>query len=98
MTRFVVEVLPDAEREFRGAFVWYLRPQSDSRAFRTQVLESIDDLADRADMGPADDDGFHFHVLDRFSYTVWYDVNGQVATVMAIAHQHRRPNCWKTRG
>ena len=59
MTRFTVEVLSDAEREFR--------------------------------------DAFHFHVLNRFPYTVWYDLNGPVATVVAIAHQHRRPNYWTTR-
>jgi len=49
-------------------------------------------------MWPIDDDGFHFHVLDKFPYTVWYDVGDQVATVIAIAHQHRRPNYGKTRG
>ena len=85
MTRFAVELLPEAEQEFRDAF-------------RSEVLDSIDGLADRADMWPANDDGIHFHVLDRFPYTVWYDLSGQLATVVAIAHQHRRPSYWKARG
>ena len=61
------------------------------------MFESLDGLADHADMWSANDDGIHFHVLDRFPYTVWYDLNGQLATMIAIAHQHRRPNYWKSR-
>ena len=48
-------------------------------------------------MWPVDDDGIHFHVLDRFPYTVRYDLSDQLAIVLAIAHQHKRPNYWKTR-
>lgn len=99
MTRFTVEVLPDAEREFREAFIWYFeRSPIAADAFRSQVLEAIDGLTDQAGMWPANDDGIHFHVLDGFPYTVWYDLHGQQATVIAIAHQHRRPNYWKARG
>ena len=99
MTRFIVEALPEAEREFREAFLWYFeRSPIAADAFRSQVLEAIDGLAERADMWPADDDGFHFQVLERFPYTVWYDLKERLATVIAIAHQHKRPNYWKTRG
>jgi plasmid stabilization system protein ParE len=98
VTRFTVEVLTEAEREFREAFLWYFeRSPIAADAFRSQVLEAIDRLAERADIWPANDDGFHFYVLDRFPYTIWYEVNKQLATVIAIAHQHRRPNYWKTR-
>ena len=98
MTRFTVEVLPEAEREFREAFLWYYeRSPIAADAFRVQVLDAIDGLAERADMWPVDDDGIHFHVLDRFPYTVRYDLSDQLAIVLAIAHQHKRPNYWKTR-
>jgi plasmid stabilization system protein ParE len=99
VTLFSVEVLPEAEREFQEAFLWYFdRSPIAADAFRSEVFESIDSLRDRADMWPANEDGIHFHVLDRFPYTVWYDLNGQLASVIAIAHQHRRPNYWKKRG
>jgi plasmid stabilization system protein ParE len=98
VTRFAVEVLPAAEREFCEAFLWYFeRSPIAADAFRSQVLEAIDGLAERADMWPATEDGFHFHVLDKFPYTVWYDLNRQIATVVAVAHQHRRPNYWQKR-
>jgi plasmid stabilization system protein ParE len=99
VTRFSVEVLPEAEREFREAFLWYFeRSPLAADAFLTQVFDVIDSLADRADMWPVNEDGIHFHVLARFPYTVWYDLHGKVATVMAVAHQHRRPNYWQSRG
>jgi hypothetical protein len=49
-------------------------------------------------MWPQDDDGFRFHVLSRFPYTVWYDLDLDVVTVLAVAHQHRRPGYRKLRG
>jgi plasmid stabilization system protein ParE len=77
VTRFTVEVLPEAEREFREAFLWYFeRSPIAAYAFRVQVLDAVDDLAERADMWPADEDGIRFHVLDRFPNTVRYDLNG----------------------
>lgn len=99
MTRFTVEILPDAERDFREAFLWYFeRSPLAADAFRAHVLDAIDHLAMQADMWPANEAGFHFRVLDRFPYILWYEVNGSVATVMAVAHQHRRPNYWTARG
>lgn len=78
--------------------MWYLeRSPIAADAFRSHVLAAIDELAESADMWPADADGVRFHVLDRFPYTVWYDLTGDVATVLAIAHQHRHPRYWKTR-
>jgi plasmid stabilization system protein ParE len=98
VSRYSVEILPEAEQEFRGAFFWYFkRSPIAANAFRSEVLAAIDDLENEADIWPADLDGFHFRVLDRFPYTIWYDLHGQLVTVLAVAHQHRRPGYWKTR-
>ena len=99
MSRFTVEILPVAEEEFREAFAWYFeRSPIAADAFRAFIFDVIDGLADHADMWPADQDGIHFVVLTRFPYTVWYDLEGKAATVLAVAHQHRRPGYWKSRG
>ena len=98
MTRFVVQILPEAEQEIREAFLWYFeRSPIAADAFRSLVFEAIDGLADRADMWPVDEDGIHFFVLSRFPYTLRYDLVGTTASVLAVAHQHRRPNYWKKR-
>lgn len=96
MSRFSVQILPEAEHELREAFLWYFeRSPIAADAFRSVVFEAIDALTDQADMWPVDDDGIHFHVLSRFPYTVWYDIVETTATILAVAHQHRRPNYWK---
>ncbi len=49
-------------------------------------------------MWPTSADGFRYLVLARFPYTVWYDLNADLVTILAIAHQHRQPGYWKARG
>ena len=100
MTRFSVEILPEAEAEFREAFLWYFeRSPIFADAFRTEVLEKIDDLQTDADMWPKDEDGIHFRVLSsRIKYTVHYDLVDSLVTVLAIAPQRRQPGYWLGRG
>jgi plasmid stabilization system protein ParE len=46
VTRFRVEILPEAEAEIREAFLWYFeRSPIAAEAFRTETLEAIDRLA-----------------------------------------------------
>ena len=60
MSRFTVQVLPEAEEEFRAAYLWYFeRSPIAADAFRTLVLEAIDGLAEHPDMCPADAEGIH---------------------------------------
>ena len=62
-----VQVLPEAEEEFREAYLWYFeRSPIAADAFRTLVLEAIDGLAEHLDMWRADADGIHLCVLTRF--------------------------------
>ena len=99
MSSFIVQVLPEAEQEFREAFLWYFeRSAIAADAFRSLVFEATDSLTVRADMWPADEDGINFCMLTRFPYTIWYDVAGTRASVLAVAHRYRCPNYWKTRG
>ena len=57
MSRFAIDVLPQAEAEIREAFLWYAeRSALAADAFRTEVLDTIDRLADSADMWPADEE------------------------------------------
>ena len=99
MSRFAVEVLPEAEEELREAFLWYFeRSPIAADAFRSLVISAIDGLADNADVWPSNEDGFRYHVLSRFPYTVWYELHDATVTILAVAHQHRRPRYWKARG
>ena len=95
MSRFRVQILPQAEAEFREAFVWYFeRSPLAADAFRTELLDKIDCLADDADSWPKDAGGIHFRMLSRFPYTVHHELADGVATVLAVAHQRRAPGYW----
>jgi plasmid stabilization system protein ParE len=98
VTRFEVEILPEAEAEIREAFLWYFeRSPIAADAFRTETLEAIDQLSPGALMWPEDEDAFRRHILRHFPYTVFYEIRGNTVTVLAVAHQRRRPGYWRER-
>jgi plasmid stabilization system protein ParE len=98
VTRFAVEILPEAEAEIREAFLWYFeRSPIAAEAFRTETVEAIDRLGTDALMWPEDDDAIRRHILRHFPYTVLYQIQGSTVTVLAVAHQRRRPGYWRTR-
>ena len=98
MIRFEVEILPEAEAEIREAFVWYFeRSPIAADAFRTETLEAIDQLSSDALVWPEDEDAIRRHILRHFPYTVFYEIRGTTVTVLAVAHQRRRPGYWRER-
>jgi plasmid stabilization system protein ParE len=98
VTRFAVAVLPDAEAEIREAFLWYFeRSPLAADAYRSDVFQAIDGLEDTAANWPHDEDGVHRYHLKHFPYTVMYEVAGSAVTVLAVAHQRRRPGYWLQR-
>jgi plasmid stabilization system protein ParE len=98
VSRYVVEILPAAETEVRDAFLWYVeRSPVAADAFRAEVFDAIDGLEDRADMWPENEDRVRRYVLKHFPSTVFYELIGSVATVLAVGHQRRRPGYWRER-
>ena len=98
MSRFTVGILPDAEAEIRAAFLWYFeRSPLAADAFRAEVFEAIDGLAETASDWPRDEDGTQRYHLRHFPYTVMYEVAGMEVTVLAVGHQRRRPGYWQHR-
>lgn len=98
MSRFTVDILPPAEAEIREAFLWYFeRSAIAADAFRTEVFAAIDGLSESAETWPVDDDGVRHYVLRHFPYTVHFGILSGQATVLAVAHQRRRPRYWKNR-
>jgi len=98
VTRFEVEILPEAEAEIGGAFLWYLeRSPIAADAFRTAILEAIDQLDNDALMWPEDEDAIRRHILRHFPYTVFYEIRGNTVTVLAVAHQRRKAGYWRER-
>jgi len=98
VTRFTIVVLPDAEADIRAAFLWYFeRSPLAAEAFRTEVFESIDSLAETGSDWPKDEDGTHRYHLKHFPYTVMYEIAAAEVTVLAVGHQRREPGYWRQR-
>ncbi len=98
MTRFAIEILPEAEAEIREAFLWYFeRSPIAADAFRSETLDAIDRLGADALTWPEDEDAIRHCVLRHFPYTVFYEIQGDLLTVLAVAHQRRNPGYWRTR-
>jgi plasmid stabilization system protein ParE len=96
VTRFTITVLPDAEADMREGFLWYFeRSPLAADAFGTEVSHAIDGLEQTAGDWPKDEDGVHFYHLKHFPYAVRYDIVGNEVTVLAIAHQRRKPGYWQ---
>jgi plasmid stabilization system protein ParE len=95
---FQVSLLPASEEEIEEAFHWYFaRSPFAADAFRTEVIAAIDSLAEDPLMWPADDEEVRYYILHRFPYTIHYEVIGSDVTVLAVAHQRRRPGYWQDR-
>lgn len=98
MTRFEVEILPEAEAEIRETFLWYFeRSPIAADAFRTEALHAIDRLEANALMWPKDEEAIRRHILRHLPYTILYEIQGNIVTVLAVAHQRRMPGYWRKR-
>jgi plasmid stabilization system protein ParE len=95
---FEVSLLPQGEEEIEEVFRWYLaRSPFAGDAYRTEVVAAIDGLAEDPLMWPADGEGVRYYILERFPYTIHYEVTGSVVPVLAVAHQRRLPGYWQDR-
>lgn len=98
MTGYVVELASAAESDIGDAFVWYReRNVLIADAFRAEVFDTIERIADSPLGKAADEEGNRRRVLHRFPYTVIYDVLGSTVTILAVAHHRRRPGYWRPR-
>jgi plasmid stabilization system protein ParE len=98
VTQFCVEILPETEAEIRASFLWYFeRSPIAADAFRIAALQAIDQLAVDPLIWPGDENGIRRHSLRHFPYTIFYEIQGTIVTVLAVAHQRRKPGYWRER-
>jgi plasmid stabilization system protein ParE len=94
---YLVEIAPSAEGDIGDAFLWYReRNLLIAEAFRTEVFDAIDRIADAPLAKSADEEGNRKRVLHRFPYSVFYEVLGSTVTILAVAHHRRNPGYWRS--
>ena len=98
MSQFDVFILPDSEAEIEAAFLWYRERNPEAAAARrAEAFDGIDALGNDAMQWKMDEYGTRRCLLLHFPYTVFYEIDGKNALVLAVAHRRREPGYWRQR-
>lgn len=87
-----------AKDELNDACDWYERQQSGLGArFRSDVREASLLIAKSPLLFPVELEDVRRYVMTRFSYTLRYTLRSEEVWILAVSHQHRRPDYWGER-
>jgi plasmid stabilization system protein ParE len=93
-----VEFHPAALREVDAAQAWYKeRSLFAASAFLRGLSAAVQRVRSAPDRYPVAEAGTRRVLLEGFPFTVYYRVHQNTATVVAVAHQKRRPGYWRSR-
>lgn len=94
-----VSTHPLAADELVDGASFYAREASIALAqdFISEFERSVDLLRANPKLGPVFHGGFRRLPLRRFPYSLVYFVAGEEIRIIAVAHQRRRPGCWRSR-
>ena len=87
-----------ANDELNEACEWFERQQSGlGLRFRRDVREAALLIAKAPLLFPVELEDVRRYVMNRFSYTLRYVLRNNEVWVVAVSHQHRRPDYWVER-
>ena len=87
-----------ANDELNEACDWFERQQSGlGLRFRRDVREAALLIAKAPLLFPVELEDVRRYVMNRFSYTLRYVLRNNEVWVVAVSHQHRRPDYWVDR-
>src|SRR3954468_1437280 len=96
-----IRYLDAAGSELDAAVVWYRdhRTAGVAELFLTEISDAILQIAELPDAWPVSrfDSRVRVRYLRRLRYGLFYIVDSQAVTVVAIAHTSRRPGYWLDR-
>ncbi|MFQ5665954.1 MAG: type II toxin-antitoxin system RelE/ParE family toxin [Candidatus Binatia bacterium] len=91
-------VRPLAEVDVRDAAFWY---ESKREGLGAEFALELDALYERIAKNPRQfpeiDEGVHRALLHRFPYAVYFMLGEDAPVIIAVLHQHRRPEAWRGR-
>ena len=94
-----VRLLRPAEQELIEAAAYYEKQVSGlGHAFLDKVEAALDDIAEHPDRWPLIAGPVRRRLVYRFPYGILYRTEPAEVLVLAIAHLHRRPLYWRSRG
>ena len=93
-----VDFHPAALLEAEDAQAWYEeRSLLAASAFLRELSTAVQRIRQTPHRYPVAEAGTRRILLDRFPFTIYYRVKSDAMTIVAIAHQKRRPGYWSKR-
>jgi plasmid stabilization system protein ParE len=93
-----VDFHPEAQREAEDAQAWYEeRSLLAASAFLRELSDAVRRIQEAPHRYAIAEAGTRRILLDRFPFTIYYRVSPGALTVVAVAHQKRRPGYWSSR-
>ena len=93
-----VEFHPAALAEVETAQGWYEdRSLLAASAFLRELSAAVQRISEAPQRYPQGFARTRRVILERFPFTIYYRIGERVITVVAVAHQKRRPGYWASR-
>jgi plasmid stabilization system protein ParE len=65
--------------------------------FLGEIRTSLQHISDNPLMFPIIDEDVRRALLHKFPYSIYFVTEPEAIAVIAVLHQHRRPDAWKSR-
>lgn len=93
-----VEFHPAALQEVEDAQAWYAdRSVLAASAFTREFFSAVQRIREAPQRYPVAEARTRKALLDRFPFTLYYRVGPEAVSIVAVAHQKRRPGYWSSR-
>lgn len=93
-----VLIRPEAQADIKETVSWYERRERGlGIRFKLEARTAIRRIGANALMFPAIDTRVRRALLSSFPYSVYFTVEEKEVVILAVLHQHRHPDTWKTR-
>jgi plasmid stabilization system protein ParE len=91
-------VRPLAEADVRDAVFWYeSRREGLGAEFALELDALYERIAENPQQFPEIAEGARRALLQRFPYAIYFLISEDAPIIVAVLHQHRRPDAWRER-
>ena len=91
-------VRPEAQTDIREAASWYEgREPGLGLRFVDEVRTSLQRIGDNPLRFPIIEDNVRRSLLQKLPYSIYFVNEPDAVAIIAVLHQHRRPNSWQLR-
>ncbi len=98
MPNYILQFHPLAQEEVKEAYLYY---QDKQLGLGDRLLDSLDHLFDLILGNPQlfakDFQEIRKGPLEKFPFTIYYEISGNEIFVYSVFHQRRNPDAWKRR-